>query len=788
MAEYDSINILEFDKIRSFLVGKCLTPAGKELALSLVPFQNDTDLNLNLDETTEMAEILKFEEPFPLQRLDDTETMLRQVSTKGTYLAAESLLKFKIFLEICGRLRRYVKNKVDKYPLLVSYLTEIKLTPDIIDAIEKAIDKTGEIRDSASPELRRIRIEKGSTRSKVLSKLENIIKSRRQIGSRQDDLITIRDGRYVIPVPETELSSESGVVHDRSKSGATVFVEPMQTVELNNRLRKLDSDEEHEIERILIAISDMIRADHSDLKNNYRVISIIDFIHSRGLLSTRLDATRPSIISENRIKLVNARHPLLLLKAEKRDDVIPMTLSLGGKFDALVVTGPNTGGKTVALKSVGLLVQMARSGLHIPADEGSEIGAIHKVFADIGDEQSIELSLSTFSSHLSRIVRAVENCDSHSLILLDEIGAGTDPKEGSALGESILAHILNRGGLAFVTTHYSALKTLPEKYPRIENASLEFDNSTLKPTYRFTVGLPGSSYAIEIARRLGMPAEIVDQALSLTGTQERSLSTLLGKLESELRESRRERKALAEQMTKIEKRENRLTERESKLKDKADALEREQLDDGRQLVEKTRKELERVVKEIREKQALKDSVRKAHSKLDNIEKRIENRQRKVRRPMKRKREKLSPGDTVWVETLQAEGELLEYTESAGCWKVRVGNMISSVKSDYLSKISTEDKRPEIPSGVNYAPFDDISSQISVRGQTAEEAVESVDAFLDRASLGNLETVYILHGKGTGVLRKAIKNHLSKHPLVSDFRLGYVSEGSSGVTVVSLKRE
>jgi DNA mismatch repair protein MutS2 len=787
MEESNSLTVLEFDKIRTILTDTSYTPAGKELSRALAPMDDDDALNRKLDETTEMAEILKYEEPFPLQRLDDSERLLHIVSTEGAYLNPEDLLKFRIFLEICGRLKKYVKNKAEKYRLIASYLNEIKVTQNIIDAIEQAIDKTGEVRDSASPELRKIRIERSSARNKILRKLESMIKSRRPVGSRQDDLITIRDGRYVIPVAEGDLSAVAGVVHDRSKSGATIYVEPMQTVDLNNRLRRLDSKEEQEIERILLSIADLIRAELEALNNNYHMIAIVDSIHARGLLSVRLDAERPVIITDNRVKLISTRHPLLLKQAQKRDDVVPMTVSLGGKFDALVVTGPNTGGKTVALKSLGLSVLMARSGLHIPADKESEVGSIHKIFADIGDEQSIELSLSTFSSHLSRIIHTVKNCDKHSLILLDEIGAGTDPKEGSALAEAILAHVVKRGGLAFVTTHYSALKTLPEKYPRIENASLEFDHATLQPTYCFRMGLPGSSYAIEIARRLGMPQKIVQKAEKLVGTHERSLANLLEKLETELEQSRKERVALADQESVLNKRTRKLTEKEAKLKERREDFERKEMEEAHEMVQETRRELENLVKRIREKQAHKTVVRNAHAKLNEIENGIDKHRRKLSPQKIRKEEKLSTGETVWVETLQAEGELLECIESSKAWKVRVGNMISTVKTEFLSKVAENDTRPQLPSGINYAPFEDVPTQISVRGMTSEEATEAVDRFLDRASLSNLDTVYILHGKGTGALRQAVKKYLSKHPLVSDFRLGYVSEGSSGVTVVTIKR-
>lgn len=783
-----TLETLEFDKIRLLLAGKSLTPAGKQLALDISPIESDTELNRVLDETTEMAEILKFEEPFPLQRVDEADKLLAYVSTEGTFLDPGDLLKLKVFLEVCNRLKKYIRNKVEKYPLITAYMNAIKLQQTIIDAIDRAIDRTGEVKDSASPALRKIRIEKLSTRNKVLTKLESIIRSRTTQGSRQDDLVTIRDGRYVIPVAESEFTSKAGVVHDRSKSGATLFVEPMETVELNNRLRKLDSDEEDEIERILLSIADLARSEIGALKKNYRMVAAIDFLHCRGVLSLQLDANKPSIVSETRIKLENACHPLLLLQAKHRSDVVPLSMSLGGKFDALVVTGPNTGGKTVALKTLGLLTLMARSGLHIPATDKSEIGAIHSIFADIGDEQSIELSLSTFSSHLSRIIRAAQNCDNHTLILLDEIGAGTDPKEGSALGESILRHVLHREGLAFVTTHYSALKTLPEKYPRIENASLEFDKSTLNPTYVFKVGLPGSSYAIEIARRLGMPQEIVSFAETLVGTQERNLSNLLEKLEAELQVSRNEKKALMSQQRELETQLAKLNEREAGLRKREETLKRKELDESRSMVESTRRELEELVRSIREKQADRSAVKRAHARIRELDEEFSRKRDRLEPLQKRKRESLESGDSVWIDTLQTSGDLIEYVPNSDSWRVQIGSMISVVKGVHLSKVGSNTPKPSLPTGVNYAPFEQVSPQVNVLGMTVEEATDVVERLIDKASVANLETIYILHGKGTGALRRGIKQFLSKHHLVKDFRLGYVNEGSSGVTVVTLKQD
>ena len=783
-----TLNKLEYDKILSNIHGKCHTSAGMEFVDSLSPTTDYPTIKKSLEEVFELTEILKFEEPFILQTLDPIDVLLSKLKVEMTYLDPSDYLKISYFIQVVHSLQRYMKEKKEKYPLISEYIAELKAAQEIIDKINNAIDRTGEIKDSASPRLRSIRVDKHLVRNRIMTKLDALIQDQRPSGTRQDDLITIRDGRYVIPVATSEFNSKNGVVHGRSKSGATFFVEPMVTVELNNQLRALINDEEEEIERILIEIGDAIRARHRELVINYQVIGKIDFIHAKAKLAVQLDCNMPELTSTPLLDLKDARHPLLVLSAEKPSDVVPMDIELGDKFDSLVITGPNMGGKTVALKTVGLLILMTQSGILIPADKKSRVGIFEQVFADIGDEQSIELSLSTFSSHISRIISAIKHCNHKSLILMDELGAGTDPLEGSALGEAILKHILKLNGKSIVTTHYSALKTLAESEERIENASLEFDHETLTPSYRLKIGLPGSSYAIEMAKRLGMPEKIVNEALRLVGTQERSLADLIERLQRETKEAREAREEIESQLAETEKTREHYLKRMDKLAQDEDKLKEDAIKAANELVESTRIQMEQLVKQIRETKADKHSIKQAQQFIQDKKSEYKEQIEIIKTKEDAKKPKLSPGDRVFIENLQADGELLDYNDGNDSWRVQTGSMVATVKAELLRKIDQPTLKKDIPSGVNYAPFDEISMQISVRGLTAEEAVDAIEKYLDSVSMANLETVYILHGKGTGVLRQAVGKYLKTHPLVKDFRLGYYNEGGTGVTVVTLRKD
>jgi len=701
---------------------------------------------------------------------------------EGTFLEPGELLNIQENILLCRSLLKFMKGKGRKYPRINSLISELKSFDKISNAIAKAIDKHAQVKDSATPQLLSFRRKKKTLRNRLLDKLQSILGSRKVKGPRQDDIITIRDGRYVIPMSEAQFRASKGIVHDRSTSGATLFVEPLVTVELNNDLRELELQEKKEIERILKELTSLVRKEKKELERSLENLIILDFIQAKANFSLAFKCSQPLLNENGYLNLVNARHPLIT----PQKDVVPISLELGKDFTTLVITGPNTGGKTVALKTIGLLTLMAQAGMHVPADPGTEVGIFQKVYADIGDEQSIEASLSTFSSHLSRIIKAIKEADTESLVLLDEVGAGTDPKEGAALGEAIIADLTGKDSRTVITTHHGALKVLAEVYPKIENASLEFDRKTLKPTYRFQIGFPGSSYAVEIASRLGMPKTLVKKASGLVGSKERDLGVLLEKVQKNLDVVRENRKKLEEQRKISDELLNLYRDRLKKFETNKKELKTRAVKDSKELVESTRKKIEKLVAQIRKTQAEKGTIKEAQEFVKEKKEELDFELQKIEKKVVKKKGEIKAGNLVWIESLEIGGEVLTQPDKSGKVKVRIGNLTSIVDQGELSKIEGEPEKTLSTTGYQLYSIKDIKPEIDLRGLSSDEAMDMVDKYLDDAYLAGLSTVQVIHGKGTGVLRKKMQEFLKNHPKVESYRLGQWDEGGSGVTVAKLK--
>jgi DNA mismatch repair protein MutS2 len=782
-----TLKVLEFDKIRDKLSGLCLTEMGKELAVSIFPTRDREIAEKEIRQTTELKEILLYEGQFPLCSVKDIRVPLRKAEKEGARLEPHELLNIGEVLIVSRSLIKFFRNKEEKYPLIQSLVSDLRSFDQILSAINSAVDPTGEVKDNASGRLSDIRHQQKTLRNRILDKLEKMIGARKTKGPRQDDIITIRDGRYVVPMDESDFFQSRGIIHDRSRSGATVFVEPLVVVKLNNQLRELTLEEEVEIERILREITDLIRAELVDLDVMVRILQELDFIHAKAQLSFTYDGNPPLLNEQGLINLIEARHPLLYSPREKKE-VVPLSVNLGGEFFTIIITGPNAGGKTVALKTVGLLSLMAQAGLHIPAKPYSEIPVFKKVYADIGDEQSIEMSLSTFSSHMLHIKEAVENSDSESLILLDELGGGTDPKEGVALGEAIIDELVKREARVIITTHHGALKLLTQDYSQIRNASMEFDKETLTPTYRFQMGYPGSSYAIQIAQRLGMPQGIISKAQEILGSEERDLGKLLENLEKDLKKVRENRQALEEQKKITEDLMHLYQDRMNKLKEQEKELKTKALQESKLMVEATRVELERLVAQIRKTQAEKQSIKEAHRVVEEKRASINQELEKFEEKVTKKLGIIQPGDSVWIEPLGIRGEVVSKDEQSKMFKVLVGSVTYDVEEEKLTRIEEGEKveaESEYVSTSSYT-IPQVSPEIDLRGLMAEEAYDIVDKYLDNAYLAGLTTVSVIHGKGTGALRKKISEFLSHHHRVENIRLGEWNEGGAGVTIVKLK--
>lgn len=793
MREIDAhtIKVLEFPKIRELIRGMTLSPYGQIRADNLRPLFDRDEIILRMRQSSQMREIIRFEEAIPLIRIDDISELIEKSRIEGLNLEPKSLLKVKLFLDAICDLSTYGKaeDRDEKFPDIVQVIKSFHPKREIVKSIGKAIDSSGEVLDKASSALAKIRRDIGDSAAKIKNHLNKILSGRRKHSGWQDDVITIRDGRFVIPVLSSDFKQGKGIVHDKSHSGATLYVEPDSAIPINNKLRQLQQDEKIEISRILRELTAMIGQAADDITSDIDTYGNLDFIHACGNFALKIESHSPEIAEKGELNLIDARHPLLIYSAENHESIIPLSITLDRDNQGILVTGPNTGGKTVAIKTIGLLTIMAMSGLEIPADSKSRVGIYGKIFADIGDEQSLELSLSTFSSHIRNIIAAINEADQNTLVLFDEIGAGTDPKEGAALAEVITVTLLERGCNILATTHYSQLKTLPLEYPSLINASLEFDRVNLKPTFKLKLGVPGASYAIDIARRLGLPDEMADKSANLLGTRTRSLDKLIEKLDNDLEHIRNERNELDERLTKAKALEEYYLARKNHLDDKEKEFAEKQINELEKQVEDGRREIDKLVKNIRESQADSKQVKNSHKLLKNRSKEISDKKQKLNSKRQQDAKILSPGEIVWIEKFKTEGEVIEMLDHKRA-KVIIGKatmIVDTIDVNRRDKKSEGKKKKLKSSGMaNPSIGDDFRSEIMLRGMTVEEAIESLDKFLDNAIIAGVAQVYIIHGKGSGILRKNLTAYLKKHKVVDTIRIGDWNEGGHGVTIARLK--
>jgi DNA mismatch repair protein MutS2 len=752
-----------------------------------------------------MLQLLRAGDGFPIVRVPDIRPHLEQAGLEGSFLDPAAFLQVGELLSAVDMLLRFAKVTADAFPRLEDHLQGLSAVYPLRLAIDRAITPEADVSDGASPDLARIRREKRGARDAVVTRLERILARRQTDPSRMDDLITLRNDRFVIPMREGDPAANDGVIQDRSSSGATLFVEPMRVVELNNRLRRLTMEESREVERILRGLTDLLRENRIALSDNIAIYGDLDAIHSVAQFGIITDGEVAKRAEGAELNVIEARHPLLVLKARAlrqssedsgaKQRVVPMGLAIDDRTSSIIVTGPNTGGKTVALKTVGLLVLMAQAGWPIPAKSKSAIGVFHCVIADIGDEQSIESSLSTFSSHLNRINRALSVADDKTLVLLDELGAGTDPREGAALGEAIITELTTRRARLVVTTHHTALKTLAQHNAHIENAAVLFDAKTLSPTYQFRVGLPGASYAIDIARRLGLPEHVTKRADSLVGEQEKDLSSLLLELEERLAAVRQRQEDMENSNRAAAALEDLFRARVAKLEQVEAERKSEALAEAESIVTETRQEMERLVREIRESQAERRRVKETHHVIKEKLSEIKKERTEVQPPQpKRDPGPITVGDHVWIEAFRREGEVVSVDDDRGQVKVQIGDFMYTMERSAVERVKKDDAadretdhKPVLHAGYTQLSSD-VEPEISLRGMTAEDALELLDRYLDEARLAGWQEVRIVHGKGQGILRRAVGEFLTKDDRVVEKRLGHWNEGGDGVTLAKLRAD
>jgi DNA mismatch repair protein MutS2 len=776
---------LEFHKVLEQLASFAGSPLGKERVMNLEPVDDPGIIIRWQKETTEGRELMRLDPTAEIGGWKDVRVQIKRAD-RGALLEPEELAAVADTLTAGRLLKNFLQERQERYPLLSELSFALASLPELEKEIKRSILPGGEVADTASSELAQLRRKILNNQARIKEHLEHVIRSPNYQKYLQDPIVTIREGRYVVPVKIEYRSQVPGIVHDQSSSGATLFIEPMAVVEKNNELKRLMVAEKQEVLRILTGLTAWVARNAETIQISLEALGDFDFIMARARYSLKLNAWEPVLAGEAVMDIRQARHPLL------KGDVMPVDIRLGEDFDTLIMTGPNTGGKTVTLKTAGLMVLMAQSGLHIPAGEGSKLGIFKQVFADIGDEQSIEQSLSTFSSHMTNIVDIVNGAGRGSLILLDELGAGTDPTEGAALAQSILEKLHALGTRTIATTHYSELKNFAYLRERVENASVEFDAVTLRPTYRLLIGQPGRSNAFEIAARLGLPEELVDRARDFMTVEQVRVDELMRNLERAQQVAEAEREAavvLAEEARalkeKCEKMEQELAQRREAILAKAG-------EEARALVRAARQEAEAAIKELREKVS-RETARGREAAIQEARQRLGKLQGRVNKAVPERTiageapADLRPGEDVYLPKLNQKGYVLTPPGPGGEVQVQVGILKMSVPLKDLrraEKTGQSGGQSEV-GGVLLGKAREVSHELDLRGLYADEAKLQVEKYLDDACLAGLSKVYLIHGKGTGSLRAAIHRDLKGHSRVKSFRLGEQGEGGYGVTVVEL---
>jgi DNA mismatch repair protein MutS2 len=789
------LSTLEYAKILRALAQHASFSAGEEKSLALRPTSDLSEIKARLETTTEARALLDQRPGTSIGGAHDVRA-LAAAAERGVVLPPTDLLDVRDTLVAGRRLHRTLSRLEALFPLLARIASRIRPCEGIIQEISRSIDDRGAVRNEASPALGRIRRGVEIAHARIQEKLRNIISSQRYASYLQEPIITRREGRYVIPLKAQFKDRLPGVVHDRSASGVTLFIEPLSAVDLNNTWRELQLEEEQEVQRILAQLSDQVAQRTEDIAQTVEALAELDLAFAKARYADAMNASDPEMVAftdredehpGSTVRLLGARHPLL-----DHQSVVPIDVDLDDETHVVVITGPNTGGKTVSLKTVGLLTLMAQAGLHIPVEPGSAISPFEGIYADIGDEQSIEQSLSTFSSHVTNIVSFLGQANARSLVLLDELGAGTDPAEGSALARALLEHFRRQGSTTFVATHYPELKTYAQLTPGVRNASVEFDAETLSPTYRLTVGLPGRSNALTIAERLKMPQEIVAQARDMISPEDLRTQDMLDDIHRLRLEMARERDEAHTARTGATEAARELRGRLGAIDDERQRILRDARAEADQMLETLRSEVRQLRGRLRAAAAPVEAVGAIEESLDTVEAQL---------PQMERLESLSPvvvpedldsepqrpiqaGDVVWVRPLNAKGEVLSADGDQA--HVQVGRARTQVSLADLELRSAE-RLQRAPSRVNVdvPSVPSPGTTIDVRGTTVDEMLERLDRYLDQAMLAGLPQALIIHGKGTGALRRAVRDFLSDHPLVSSHHAAEPREGGEGVTIVDL---
>jgi DNA mismatch repair protein MutS2 len=782
-----ALKTLEFDKVREQVANFCTSSLGRAQLDLLEPSIVLAEVKRLLDEMDEGLDLLRVRGNVPMGGIFDVRGHAKRAQIGGM-LSPTELMEIASTIRASRILRQFLEAVEESEDIKIPYFLERKQALPILTALEHeiiaCIDDNGAVLDSASTQLRTVRQQLRSQESRVREKLESYTRGKNASKMLSDSIITIRNDRFVIPVKQEYRGNYGGIVHDQSSSGQTLFIEPDAVVQANNEIRRLKMKEQEEIERILLALSLEVQAVAHDLFGLVQILGEIDVILAKAKYGQAHKCTKPTVNDKSIIRLVKARHPLLNI-----EEAVANTIEFGDDITAIVITGPNTGGKTVTLKTVGLCTLMAQAGIPIPVLDGSEVAVFDQIFADIGDEQSIEQSLSTFSSHMVNIVDILSKFDERSLVLFDELGAGTDPQEGAALAISLLDEVHGRGALVMATTHYPELKAYGYNRPGVANASVEFDVETLSPTYKLLIGVPGRSNAFEISKRLGLPKHIITHAQSFTGTDRHEVESMIASLEVSRKQSEKDAEQSSILRLESEKIKADLSAQLQHFEDQKEKVEQKAKDKARKIVDEAKREAEGIIAELRAMQKNAQHVIKDHELID-VRKRLEkatpeNTVLKKQQQIKARQMTLTKGDEVKVLSYGQKGILLDKVSNTE-WSVQIGILKMKVAENDLEYLKPEKQKETVAMSHVKGRDTYVKLELDLRGERFEDAILRAEKYIDDAVLSSYHQVSIIHGKGTGALRQGIQQFLKNHSRVKNYRFGEAGEGGHGVTIVELK--
>ena len=809
---------LGFDVIRARLRETLGTPLGRERLDDMEPAHTLDGLRSELARVEELQAAFQYGDAVPLNNFHDLRGTLRRAAPEDAYVDPDELWATRLTLITLRRLKSYFKQRADDYPTLADAVKRITPLPDLEEHVASILTEDATVRDDASPELARLRREIHQKENQLRDTLDGAMRDAIRQGYATENQATIRGGRMVIPVRAEAKRKVEGFVHDTSASGQTVYIEPAACLELNNEVRELKSAEQREVERILRDVTAHLRSERDAMEGNLRTMAQFDLLQAKARLASRLDAVVPKLNEEGRIEVHEGRNPVLELHFRSLDEtietegrstgeddippreVVPLDMTLGDDFHTLVITGPNAGGKTVSMKTVGLFSLMLGYGLPLPVAPHSSFPLFDQIMADIGDEQSIEEDLSTFSSHVSNLRHMLTEAGENTLVLIDEAGTGTDPDEGGALAQAVLEQLTAAGARTIATTHHGTLKVYAHETEGVENGSMEFDQETLRPTYRYQEGVPGSSYAFEIADRMGLDRDLLDRARTLAGEQKTAMENLISTFEERTQRLENELYAAEKEKEKAEAERQRLEEKRRALENERESIRQQALEQAERIVDEANARIERTIREIKEAQAASEATKEARAELEEYKEGLDEERAQAEevappdeeeeeapepsRPDRRPGAPIEEGDQVILDDGSTALEVQEIEDGEAV--VLMGSMHMRVALDRLTKVDGPEPEPERQRGGDRTMTAlEASPSIDVRGQRVDEARHNVQDFLDNALAAGLDTVEILHGKGTGALRSALHEMLAERSDIRDYRKAPIQEGGAGVTKVDL---